>query len=104
MAAEDVDKMYIDGVPRVNVLSFKYLGSFQEQDATTDQAILCFFFIRVRLAQSRARFNQMYHVWIDKAMHGSEAWDLTPANLKMIRAWNTGCLGTTTGRAHHKEG
>ena len=71
----------------------------------TDQAI------RVRLAQGRARFNQMYHIWIDEnltvdskvrmyktsiamvARHGSEAWDLTPANLKMIRAWNTGCLG-----------
>ena len=64
----------------------------------------------------------MYHIWIDKnltvdskvrmyktsiamiARHGSEAWDLTPANLKMIRAWNTGCLATITGRPHHEEG
>ena len=116
LAAEDGDKVYIDGKPLVNVLSFKYLGSYQEQDATTDHAI------RVRLAQGRARFNQMYHIWIDKnltvdskvrmyktsiamiARHGSEAWDLTPANLKMIRAWNTGCLATITGRPHHEEG
>ena len=38
------------------------------------------------------------------ARHGSEAWDLTPANLKMIRAWNTGCLATITSRPHHEEG
>ena len=46
----------------------------------------------------------MCHIWIDKAMHGSEAWDLTPANLKMIRAYDTGRLATITGRVHHEEG
>ena len=38
------------------------------------------------------------------ARHGSEAWDPTPANLKMIRAWNAGCLATITGRPHYEEG
>ena len=44
LAAADADKVCIDGTPLVNVPSFKCLGSFQEQDATTDQAI------RMRLA------------------------------------------------------
>ena len=82
----------------------------KEQDATTDQAI------RVRLAQGRARFNIDKNLTVDSkvrmyktsiamiARHGGEAWDLTPANLKMIRAWNTGCLATITGRLHHEEG
>ena len=116
MAAEDGDEVHVDGAPPVDVLSSRHLGSFQEQDATTDQAVW------VRLAQGRARLNQTHHVWIDEnltvdskvrmcktsiatiARHGSEALDLTPANLKMIHAWNAGRLATTTGRAHHEEG
>ena len=116
IAAEDTPKVLIDGKPLVNTLSFKYLGSNMEQDATTCQAI------RVRLAQGRSRFNQMYHIWIDEnltteskinmykvsvcmiARHGSEAWDLNKANMKMIRGWNTSCLVTITGREYKEEG
>jgi len=57
MAAGDVDGVHVDGAPPVDVT---HLGSFQEQDATTDEAI------RVRLAQGRSRLNQMHHVWIDE--------------------------------------
>ena len=116
IAEEDMPKVYIDGKAIENTLSFKYLGSYMEQDASTCQAI------RVRLAQGRSRFNQMYHIWIDKnltteskinmykvsvcmiARHGAEAWDLTPANVKMIRGWNISCLVTITGREYKEEG
>ena len=59
-AAEDGDEVHVDGEPPVDAPSSKCLGSCQKQDATTDQAT------RVRLAQDRARFNQMHHIWIDE--------------------------------------
>ena len=38
-AAEDVDEVHVDGAPLVDVTPSKCLGSFEERDATTDQAI-----------------------------------------------------------------
>jgi hypothetical protein len=116
IAAEEEAPVYIDGKPLNNRLSFNYLGCSQEQDATTTQAI------RVRLAQGRARFNQMYPIWVDTglttasklamfktsvcmiARHGSESWDLTARHIKMIRGWTTSCLVTISGGEYRTEG
>ena len=76
----------------------------------------------MRLAQGRARFNQMCPIWVDPglttasktamsktsvcmiARHGSESWDLTARHIKMTRGWTTSCLVTTSGGECRTEG
>lgn len=98
-----------------SVFEFSYLGCGFQADGDPRHAA------EVRMAQARARFGELHHLWGAGALglrlkirlfaaavcsmlaHGSEAWILSEGLCKSLRHWCACCLTIITGRSVRDE-